>query len=308
MTNKRRWQQLAGILTESVNLTEGVDKTKVYKQAAAIENNTDYFRRAAFTDIGAMVDDIRDPDPDFGKEARSLRAQYYDGWSDEEIIELYKMLGGDSDDLSEASTLPVTNDSLDGPYTELEDEQPMDVDKNINRELVEQEKLADVSPESMSPSREDEEEAMAASRGEGSKYPATAEEYAKQLNAERSDSPFQLADDAEHWAEYDIHTGEELAKYLMASEIWDMYKEMYGIRPRFMDPFKMSIKDLESQLKRLRMEWEEMVEEDEQMISVADYEEKEEYEDHPRELEYDAGAGKYEDLEADWDEKLYGKR
>lgn len=194
-----------------------------------------------------------------------------------------------------------TNDSVDGPYKIVADEQPMGVDKSVNKELVEQ-KL-DVSPESMNPSREDEEEAMA--KHQSGKYPATAEEYAKQLNA-KSNGPFSLMTEPEAWAKYDVHTGEDLAKYLMASEIWDLYKEMYGIRPRFMDPFKMSIEELEKRLESLRTEWEEMQEEDQ--MDIYDYEAKEEYEDHPRELEYDVGPGKYEDLEADWDEKLYGKR
>lgn len=169
--------------------------------------------------------------------------------------------------LTEASTIPATNDSLDGPYTELEDEQPMDVDKNINRELVE------------------------------GKYPETASEYAKQLNSEKDDIYIKLVEDPEHWAEYDIHTGEELAHYLAKETHRDLFKELYGVRPRHMKYDQLSVEELETKNAQLEQE---LVEEGQPMSRAEKeaWEDEGEADDHD---EWDKEYDKYEKYELEFD-------
>lgn len=43
---------------------------------------------------------------------------------------------------------------------------------------------------------------------------------------------FGLTADVAHWAEYGITTIPQLQVYLLQSDIWELYKEVYGIRPR----------------------------------------------------------------------------
>jgi len=94
-----------------------------------------------------------------------------------------------------------------------------------------------------------------------SKYPDTAEEYAKELNqkaaAQRTNSPGdwhgELVTDPKHWAESDIYTGEDLARGLAADEYSDTYKEIYGIRPHIAWKH-MPVEDLEEMIEELRRE------------------------------------------------------
>lgn len=66
-----------------------------------------------------------------------------------------------------------------------------------------------------------------------SSYPATAQEFAQQLNAEAAEGTFgKLVEDPEHWAESNVHTGAELASLLNNEMFSDMYKEETGMRPR----------------------------------------------------------------------------
>jgi hypothetical protein len=41
-----------------------------------------------------------------------------------------------------------------------------------------------------------------------------------------------LVDDPAHWAEYGVHTPEQVEKHLLLDEFSDTYKEMHGFRPR----------------------------------------------------------------------------
>lgn len=76
------------------------------------------------------------------------------------------------------------------------------------------------------------------------KYPKTAEEYAKQVGGG-------LATDPEFWASSEIHTGEDLARELAISSHSDTYKELNGIRPRFMRYDEMSIEEIEAETQQL---------------------------------------------------------
>lgn len=283
--NKKRWQQLAGILTERTSpeaaqdlnayfgsnesldgpykeladeqpfeiepvnkhLVEGADPSEIEATVVRVRNHP--MRYSIINDLKIMAD---------GHDAAGIRREYYPGWSDEDF---QKVL-----------------DALDG--------------------RVDEQKVDD-SPASRNPSREDEEEAMAMyMQGD---YPATAAEYAKQLNAKRQGS-FKLADDQEHWDKAGVRTGEELAKYLAIEAHRDAFKELYGVRPRHMNYDEMSIEQLEARVEQMYQEMEDLDDDDDIVFPQHDDDEP----DAPDEV--DVEFGKYEDLEADWDEKLYGKR
>lgn len=133
-----------------------------------------------------------------------------------------------------------TSDQVDGPYDKVVDNQPMNVDKNINKHLVEI-----GSPEDRWPAREDEEEGRAALGDINNKYPKTAAEYAEELN-KKTEGPFKLATEPEHWDQYGVRTGEELAKYLAIETYRDVYKDVNGVRPRHVKFDSVSIEEIES--------------------------------------------------------------
>lgn len=63
-------------------------------------------------------------------------------------------------------------------------------------------------------------------------YPELASDFAEQLNSTRDSSdPFSLVTDQEYWAKMGIHSGEDLARYLIESDYRDIYKEMFGFKP-----------------------------------------------------------------------------
>lgn len=90
-------------------------------------------------------------------------------------------------------------------------------------------------------------------------YPKTAAEYAEQLNAERTaweqEGPdrwaSKLVTDPQHWADYGVHTGEDLARHLAIQNHWDAYKEAYGIRPRGFNYDDMSIEEIEADIEAM---------------------------------------------------------
>lgn len=59
-------------------------------------------------------------------------------------------------------------------------------------------------------------------------------EYLQELNkqAESNGSPFRIVEDLKHWERYNISTVNEFIRYNNEQEIWDLYKEVHGIRPR----------------------------------------------------------------------------
>lgn len=63
----------------------------------------------------------------------------------------------------------------------------------------------------------------------------TASERARQINkaTENFDDGWKLCDDAEHWSNFGIETGDDLDAYLAWSDWVDLYKETHGIKPRW---------------------------------------------------------------------------
>jgi|10_taG_2_1085330.scaffolds.fasta_scaffold11541_2 hypothetical protein len=88
----------------------------------------------------------------------------------------------------------------------------------------------------------------------------TAEEEAEKVNDQTGLS---LITDPEHWAQAGVHTGEDLAKTLLASSYSDLYKSINGIRPRHMNFKGMSVEELQAALDQLDEYAEELPEEDE---------------------------------------------
>jgi hypothetical protein len=88
-------------------------------------------------------------------------------------------------------------------------------------------------------------------------FAPTAAEEAEKVNAQAGVS---LVTDPAHWEEYGIHTGEELAKHLLASTYSDYYKDLHGIRPRWMaDKIKsMSVEEIQTLIDDLDKEAETM--------------------------------------------------
>jgi hypothetical protein len=54
-----------------------------------------------------------------------------------------------------------------------------------------------------------------------------------------------LVEDLTHWAEIGVLTVRDFQRYEMETSIWDLYKEVTGIRPRHMDFASMSFEKLE---------------------------------------------------------------
>jgi hypothetical protein len=53
-----------------------------------------------------------------------------------------------------------------------------------------------------------------------------------------------LTEDLAHWAEYGVTTADELERHLLVGEIWDIYKSINGIRPRWINFNEMSDAEL----------------------------------------------------------------
>lgn len=58
--------------------------------------------------------------------------------------------------------------------------------------------------------------------------------------------------DIQYWENQNIKTIEEHKHHLLVSEHWDFYKEVNGIRPRFMNYSKMTIAELEAEIEMLQ--------------------------------------------------------
>ena len=82
--------------------------------------------------------------------------------------------------------------------------------------------------------------------------------------------------DLAHWAEYGIYTIAQYERYNMESTIWDLYKDVHGIRPRWMNFEAMSDAELEAEYNSLLVELEEenKREAEEQERAVASFEAK----------------------------------
>lgn len=69
-------------------------------------------------------------------------------------------------------------------------------------------------------------------------------------------------EDLSHWAEMGIHTVTDFQRYELQSIIWDMYKDVTGIRPRHMDFDSMSLEDLQREVDYLGSQMQASIEAD----------------------------------------------
>ena len=60
-----------------------------------------------------------------------------------------------------------------------------------------------------------------------------------------------IVEDLAHWERCNIRTVEQYEHYMIAAGVWDLYKEVTGIRPRWMNMDDMSIAELEGEHDRL---------------------------------------------------------
>jgi hypothetical protein len=54
-----------------------------------------------------------------------------------------------------------------------------------------------------------------------------------------------ICEDPAHWAGYDIFTVEDFERHELEAAIWDIYKDVYGVRPRHINWKAMSNAELE---------------------------------------------------------------
>jgi hypothetical protein len=69
-------------------------------------------------------------------------------------------------------------------------------------------------------------------------------------------------EDLAHWAEIGVHTVEDFKRYDLIQMIWEMYKDVTGIRPRHMNFDSMSMADLEQEADYLARQMEYTIEAD----------------------------------------------
>lgn len=65
-------------------------------------------------------------------------------------------------------------------------------------------------------------------------------------------------EELDHWTEIGIHTPEDFDLHSLRGELWDSYKDVHGIRPRWMNVYEMSkeevIRELDSLSEQMRIE------------------------------------------------------
>jgi len=71
-----------------------------------------------------------------------------------------------------------------------------------------------------------------------------------------------LTEDLAHWAEIGVHTVEDYERYDLETLVWEMYKDVTGIRPRHMDFKSMSLEDLRKEADYLGRQIELSIEHD----------------------------------------------
>jgi len=60
-----------------------------------------------------------------------------------------------------------------------------------------------------------------------------------------------ITEDLKHWAGYGVHTPEQLDRYFLEVDVYEMHKEAYGVKGRHYDFDKMSNEDLQKELDHL---------------------------------------------------------
>ncbi len=79
-------------------------------------------------------------------------------------------------------------------------------------------------------------------------------------------------EDLAHWAEIGVLTVQDFQRYELQSLVWEMYKDVTGIRPRHMDFDSMSLEDLQREVDYLEREMERSIEEDKFWAEQAEHE------------------------------------
>jgi len=83
----------------------------------------------------------------------------------------------------------------------------------------------------------------------------TAQEEAEKLNRDIPD--YGLTTRQEDWENMGVSTGEDLARYLLAGSYMSAYKDMYGIKPKWMNFDEMTPKQIQDELDDLERRYEE---------------------------------------------------
>jgi len=104
----------------------------------------------------------------------------------------------------------------------------------------------------------------------------TASERAIQLNAKNDARAkaagrpvyFRLMEGAADWAEYDVHTADDLDHHLAMEAHWGGYKDIHGIRPRWIDYDAMTTAEIDAMTSKMYADQER--EEAEDAAALAD--------------------------------------
>jgi len=92
--------------------------------------------------------------------------------------------------------------------------------------------------------------------------------YLKTKNAQ-SNSAFKVVEDAEHWASYGVTTIAEYKRYNNEQVVWDLYKDVNGVRPRFLNFKEMSDTELQEMIDALLVESDEQFANDKEDQAIA---------------------------------------
>ncbi len=79
-------------------------------------------------------------------------------------------------------------------------------------------------------------------------------EEARKYNEENKDTgnwKGLMIEEKQHWIDYGIFTLKDLVRQNLIDYIWDEYKSVNGIRPRFMNFSKMGIRELRQEVNYL---------------------------------------------------------
>ena len=60
-----------------------------------------------------------------------------------------------------------------------------------------------------------------------------------------------ITEDLDHWADYGVHTPEQLDRYFLEVDVYEMHKEAYGVKGRHYNFKEMSNEDLQKELDHL---------------------------------------------------------
>ena len=74
-------------------------------------------------------------------------------------------------------------------------------------------------------------------------------------NAKHKDSFFSVVSDPAHWAGYGIYTVAEYEHHMAVESYIDFFKEVNGIKPRWMDFSGVSTKEIYNMMDRLTAQW-----------------------------------------------------